>query len=106
MLAERAKRVWQDIVLHPLLANLKTLCTVADFSGGIVWCYSEISANTYRQLAGTKRVRFHEGVPADFNNSGDKPCLIILEDLLNTAYLKDCVTYLRKAGIVGISASF
>jgi hypothetical protein len=71
------------------LQNLKTLCTVADFIGGILWCYSEISAIPYRQLSGTKHVRFHEGVPADFNNSGEKPCLIIVDDLLNTAYSKD-----------------
>jgi len=38
--------------------NLKTLCSVADSSGGIVWCYSEISAIPYRQLAGTKHVHF------------------------------------------------
>jgi len=71
------------------LQNLKTLCTVADFSGGIVWCYSEISGFPYRQLASTKHVRFHEGVPADFNNIGEKPCLIILDDLLTSAYSKD-----------------
>ena len=62
---------------------------MADFSDGIVWCYSEISAIPYRQLAGTKHVRFHEGVPTNFNNSGENPCLIILDDLLNTAYSKD-----------------
>ena len=71
------------------LQNLKTLCTVADFSDGIVWCYSEISAIPYGQLAGTKHVRFQEGVPAVFNNSGEKPLLIIVDDLLNTAYSKD-----------------
>jgi hypothetical protein len=54
-----------------VLQNHKTLCTVADFSGGIVWCYSEISAIPYPQLAGTIHVRFHEGVPADFNNTGE-----------------------------------
>ena len=53
------------------LQNLKTLCTVADFIGGIVSCYSEISAIPYRQLVGTKDVRFHERVPSDFNNSGE-----------------------------------
>jgi len=70
------------------LQNMKTLCTVAYFIGGIVWCYSEISSIPYRTLARTKHVRFHEGVPANFNNSGEKPCLIILDDLLNTAYSK------------------
>jgi septin family protein len=68
------------------LQNQKTLCTVADFNGMVVWCSSELSAIPYRQLAGTKHVRFHEGVPADFNNSGEKPCLVILDDFLNTAY--------------------
>ena len=57
-----------------------------DFSGGIVRSYSEISAVPYQQFAG--HVRFHEGVPADFN-SREKPCLIILDDLLNSAYSKD-----------------
>ena len=61
---------------------------MADLSRGIVYFYSEISAIPYRQLAGTKHVRFHEGVPADFNNSGEKPYLIIVDDLINTAYLK------------------
>jgi hypothetical protein len=69
--------------------NLKTLCTVADFSGGIVWCYSEISPIPYLQLAWTKHVRFHDGVPADFNNSEEKPFLIILDDLIKSVYSKD-----------------
>ena len=47
------------------------------------------SAIPYRQLAGKEHVRFHEGVPTDFNNCGEKPCLIILDDLLNEAYSKD-----------------
>ena len=71
------------------LQNLKPLRTMADYSGGIVWCYSEISAIPYRQLAGTKHVRFHEGVPADFNNYRGKTCLIILDHLLCSAYSKD-----------------
>jgi len=82
------------------LLNLKSLCSVPDFSGGIVWWYCEISAIPYQQLAG--HFRFHEGVPADFISSGEKPFLIILDDLLNSAYSKDCVTYLRKAAIIGI----
>ena len=71
------------------LENLKTLCTMGNFSGGIVWCYSELSATPYQQLAGKKYVRFHEGVPADFNNIGEKPCLVILDHLLNSTYSKD-----------------
>jgi len=54
-----------------VLQNLKTLCIVADFSGAIFWCYNEISAIPSRQLAGTEHVRFQEGMPADFNDSGE-----------------------------------
>jgi hypothetical protein len=57
------------------LQNLQTLCTLPEFSGGFVW-----------QLAGNKHVRFHEVVPADLKNSGEIPCPIIPEDLLNSAY--------------------
>jgi hypothetical protein len=57
--------------LHSLFAKPENLCTVPDFSGGIISCYSEISAIPYQQLAGKKHVRFHEEVPADFNNSGE-----------------------------------
>jgi len=62
---------------------------VTDFSSGIVWCYSELCAIPYQKLAGKKHVRFHEGFPADFSNSGEKPCLIFLDDLFNDAYSKD-----------------
>ena len=67
-------------------------------SGGvIVWCYSEVSAILYRQLAGTKHVRFHEELPADFNNIGENPCLIILYYLLNIAYSKDVCDLFTKS---------
>jgi len=49
--------------------NLKTLCTVPDISGGIIWFYREISTIPYQKLAG--HVRFHEGGSAEFNNSGE-----------------------------------
>jgi hypothetical protein len=71
------------------LQKLKELCTEPDLSSGIVRFYSEISAISYQQLAGKKHICFYEGVPADFNNIGEKPCLIILDDLLNDAYSKD-----------------
>jgi len=66
-----------------VLQNLKELCTEPDFGCGIILCYLEISAIPYEQLAEKKNVRFHEGLPADFNNSGGKPCVNILDDLLN-----------------------
>jgi len=51
------------------LHNLKEHRTVPVFNGGIVWCIREISTMPYQQLVGKKLVCFHEGVPADFNNS-------------------------------------
>ena len=86
--------------------NLKTHCTEPNFSGEIIWCNSKSSIILYRQLPGKKHVRFHEGVPADFNNYGKTPCLIILDGLLNEYYSKDYVTYLRKVDITGMSVSF
>ena len=62
------------------LENLKQLCTLPYYSGGIVWCYCEICAIHCQKLTWKKHVRFREGVPAVFNNSGEKPCLIFLVD--------------------------
>jgi hypothetical protein len=43
-----------------------------------------------RELAALhNEVRFHEGVPQNFGNVHGKPCLIILDDLLNEVYSKD-----------------
>jgi len=50
---------------------------------------AEKSAFPSRKLAGTKNVLFNEGLAADFYNAKDKPCFIILDDLLNEAYSKD-----------------
>ena len=36
-----------------------------------------------------KNVSFHEDVPQNFGNEHGKPCLIILDDLLNEVYSKD-----------------
>jgi len=36
-----------------------------------------------------KNVSFHEGVPQHFGNDHGRPCLIILDDLLNEMYSKD-----------------
>jgi len=56
----------------------------------------ESSAVPSRQLAGKKHVRFHEVLPADFNNGGEKSYLIILDDLLNVTYSKDvCDLYTK-----------
>jgi len=75
------------------LKNLKTLGTVPYFSGGVVWCYSEISAIPYQQLVGNKHFRFHEGVPAHFNNKGENSASL---SSLNSAYSKDVCDLLTK----------
>jgi len=78
------------------LQNLKALCTEPNSRGGIIWCYCESCAFPDRQLAGKEHVRFHERVPEDFSNSGEIPCLIILDDLLNDAYSRDmCDLYTK-----------
>jgi len=60
------------------------------FSGGIIWCYSENSAVPQRHLGSLhKDVSFHEVVPQNFGNDRGKPCLIILDDVLNEVYSKD-----------------
>ena len=74
-----------------LLKNLNTLCTEKNFAGGIVWCYSERTAVPTKQLAElrNKKIIYHEGVPDDnfFKaNTCREPCLVILDDLLQTAY--------------------
>jgi len=77
----------RQVVLHTLIAepqNTTYIHLMVVSSGAIVRRVS-----FPRQLAGTKNVRFNEGLSADFHNAKDKPCLIILDDLLNEAYTKD-----------------
>ena len=72
------------------LRNLRSLCTERKFEGGIIWCYSEKSAVPKRQLSALrKKIRYREGVPNNFTNARGRPCLIILDDLLNDVYSKD-----------------
>ena len=86
------------------LQNLETLCTKSHFSGGITWCYSERAAVPSSSLAGLI-VRFHEGVPEKIGDAqGGKPCLVILDDLLNTFIRSRCAMCLRKSAITEISA--
>ena len=70
--------------------HLDSLCTEPDFSGGIIWCYSEKYIDPREKLTSLhKNVSFHEGVPQNFGNEQGKPCLIILDDLLNDVFSKD-----------------
>jgi len=70
------------------LQNLESLCTLDTFDGGVIWCYSKKSAETYRQLDVTKFFLFKEGVPAYFGKAKNKQCPIILDVVLNEAYSK------------------
>jgi len=73
-----------------LLHHLDSLCTEPNFSGGIIWCYSEKSAIPRDKLTSLhKNVSIHEGVPKNFGDDHGRPCLIILDDLLNELYSKD-----------------
>jgi len=72
------------------LQHLDSLCTEPNFSGVIIWCYSEKSAVPRQKLISLhENVSFHEGVPQNFGDDHGRPCLIILDDLLNEVYSKD-----------------
>ena len=69
------------------LQNLVFLCTERKFEGGLLWCFSERTSIPTKELdALNLNMRYHEGVPVEFKNPGGKPCLFILDDLLNDAY--------------------
>ena len=72
-------------------------CTERNFDGGIIWCFSEKTAVLSRQLAALrKNIRFNEGLPDGFKNAQGKPCLIILDELLNDVYSKDVCNLFTK----------
>jgi hypothetical protein len=71
-----------------LLQNLAALCTEHELGGGIIWCYSEKTAVPSRQHL-PSNIIYPEGVPENFGGGGGgKPCLVILDDLLNGVYSK------------------
>jgi cytidylate kinase len=72
-----------------LLQNLKSLCTEQAFNGGIYWCYSERTAAPDQELSElSNTIRVHKDAPENFENKDGKPCLIILDDLLDVVYSK------------------
>jgi len=81
-----------------LLQNFDAICTERQIVGGIIWCYSEKTAVPERQLL-PSNTAYHEGVPEIFGGGGGdaKPCLVILDDLLNDVYSKE-VWYLFTIG--------
>jgi len=80
-----------------LLQHLDSLCTEPNFSGRIIWCYSEKSAVPRDKLTSLhKNVWFHEGVPQNFGDDHGRPCLIILDELLNEVYSKGVCDLFKK----------
>ena len=81
------------------LQNLDALCTERNFDGGVIWCYSEKTAVPNKQLPvlkNKKKIRYNEGVPADFENPHGRTCLITFDDLLNDAYSKEVCGFFTK----------
>jgi len=72
------------------LQNLDAVCTERDFDGGVIWCYCEKTAvPKTTELSKKSNVHFNKGVPTDyFENARGRPCLVILDDLLNDVYSK------------------
>jgi len=69
------------------MQNLKSLCTEQNFDGGIIWCYSERTAVHDRELSKiSNNIRLNKGVPENFENKNGKPCLIIVDVLLDVVY--------------------
>jgi len=85
-----------------LLENLDSLCNEREFGGGIVWCYSEKTALPKRRLL-PSNTTYHEGVPENFGGGG-KPCLVILDDLLDDVYSKKVCDMFTRGSITELSA--
>ena len=78
-----------------MVQNLGSLSTETNFKGGILWFYGE--SNAVPSVDVGRKVQFHEGVPDNFANVDNKPCLIILDNLLNEVYTREGVqTYKRQ----------
>jgi len=66
----------------------------------IVWCHSENNAPHH-----LKHVKFVKGVP-DIGNPEYVPMLIVLDDLMDSAYSTNVVNYLPKDRIIVTSVWF
>jgi len=58
----------------------------------VFWCYSARTAVPAQQLAVlVMKLKFLEDIPENFENVQGRPCLFILDDLLNSVFQKNCV---------------
>jgi hypothetical protein len=72
------------------LQHLKTPCSETSFASGIIWCYSEKTAESRQELQNAhKNVSYNEGVPEKFRDARGRPSLIKLDDLLNDVYSRN-----------------
>jgi len=79
------------------LQILDSLRTEKNFNGRIICCYRLRTAVTTEQLTILRsNIRFNEGVPENFEYKNCKPCLIILDDLLNDVYFKEVCNLFTK----------
>ena len=86
-----------------LLRNLAALCTEREFGGGIICCYIEQTPVPKRQLL-PSNTTYHEGVPENFGGGSGRPCLVILDDLLNDIYSTQvCDLFTRGSHLRNIS---
>ena len=84
-----------------LRQNLDSLCAESKFKGGIICCYSEVTAVPREKLNKLGRnIQYQECLPENFDNAKGEPSLVILYDWLNQVYSKDFVICLLKAAII------
>jgi len=95
------------------LQNLDALCTERDFNGGVIRCYNEKTAvPSPTDLPKISDVHFNEGAPTDFENALGRPCLVIVDDLLNDVYSKQVCdlftkgSYHRNISVILITQNF
>ena len=69
------------------LQNLESFSTKTKFGGGILWCYGEKKAVPTVDVG--RIIQFHESVPENSTRARRKPCLIILDNLLDEVYSEE-----------------
>ena len=85
------------------LQNLKSLCNEKIFDCGIISCFRERTTVPERELRKiSDNIRFYGGIRDNFEYKNGKPCLIILDDLLDVVYSEEVSIYLRKSVIIEI----
>ena len=62
-----------------LLQKLDSLCTESKFKGGIIWCYSQVTAVPREKLSKLGRsIQYQEGLPENFGNAQGEPSVTLI----------------------------